>query len=36
MDTLTVLDPGGRERGMKQFVESKSYKPGLAAYDHDA
>ena len=36
MDTLTVLDPGGRERGMKQFVESKSYKPGLAAYDKNA
>jgi feruloyl-CoA hydratase/lyase len=36
MDTLTVLDPGGRERGIRQFVEGKSYKPGLAAYDHDA
>ena len=36
MDTLTVLDPGGRERGIKQFVESKSYKPGLAAYQHDS
>ena len=28
MDTLNVLDPGGRERGIRQFVESKSYKPG--------
>ena len=33
MDTLTVLDPGGRQRGIKQFVESKSYRPGLGAYD---
>jgi len=23
----------GRHRGMKQFLEDKSYKPGLSAYD---
>jgi len=34
MDTLAVLDPGGRERGMRQFTDTKSYRPGLAAYDH--
>jgi trans-feruloyl-CoA hydratase/vanillin synthase len=34
MDTLKVLDPGGTGRGIKQFVDSKSYKPGFTSYDH--
>ena len=24
---------GGREKGMKQFLDDKSYRPGLKAYD---
>ena len=36
MDTLTVLDPGGRQRGIEQFVKAKSYKPGFTSYDHNA
>jgi trans-feruloyl-CoA hydratase/vanillin synthase len=36
MDTLTVLDPGGRQRGIEQFVKGKSYKPGFTSYEHDA
>ena len=35
MDTLTVLDPGGRQRGIEQFVKAKSYKPGFTSYDHE-
>lgn len=36
MDTLSVLDPGGRQRGIQQFVQAKSYKPGFTSYEHDA
>jgi feruloyl-CoA hydratase/lyase len=35
LDMLTVLDPGGRQRGIKQFIEDKSYKPGFESYEHD-
>jgi trans-feruloyl-CoA hydratase/vanillin synthase len=33
IDQSRFLDPsGGREKGMKQFLDEKSYKPGLGAY----
>ncbi|MGA8297580.1 MAG: p-hydroxycinnamoyl CoA hydratase/lyase [Acidimicrobiales bacterium] len=35
LDMLTVLDPGGRQRGIKQFVQDKSYRPGYESYKHD-
>jgi trans-feruloyl-CoA hydratase/vanillin synthase len=28
-------DPKGRQEGMRQFLDEKSYKPGLGAYDKD-
>jgi trans-feruloyl-CoA hydratase/vanillin synthase len=34
LDTLEQLDPGGRTRGIEQFVNSKSYRPGLGSYQH--
>ena len=27
------FDPHGRKEGMKQFLDDKTYKPGLGAYD---
>jgi trans-feruloyl-CoA hydratase/vanillin synthase len=35
LDTLNRLDPGGRQIGIKQFVESKSYQPAYSSYDHE-
>jgi trans-feruloyl-CoA hydratase/vanillin synthase len=36
LDQLRFLDPEkGRERGMSQFLDEKSYRPGLAAYRRD-
>jgi trans-feruloyl-CoA hydratase/vanillin synthase len=33
MDQVTFLDPTkGREEGMKQFLDEKTFKPGLGAY----
>jgi feruloyl-CoA hydratase/lyase len=32
-DQSAFMDPErGREEGMRQFLDEKSYKPGLAAY----
>ena len=32
-DQSNFMDPErGREEGMRQFLDDKSYKPGLAAY----
>ena len=37
IDQLRFLDPEkGREKGMKQFLDDKSYRPGLAAYRRDS
>jgi feruloyl-CoA hydratase/lyase len=34
---LRFLDPEkGCEKGMTQFLDDKSYRPGLAAYRRDA
>lgn len=33
LDTLEVIDPEGRKRGISQFVKDKAYRPGLASYD---
>ncbi len=36
LDQLRFLDPEkGREKGMSQFLDDKSYRPGLAAYRRD-
>lgn len=36
MDQMRFNDPEkGREQGMKQFLDDKSYRPGLAAYRRD-
>ncbi len=36
LDQLRFLDPEkGREKGMTQFLDEKSYRPGLAAYRRD-
>jgi trans-feruloyl-CoA hydratase/vanillin synthase len=33
MDQVSVQDPSdGRSQGMKQFLDDKSFKPGLGAY----
>jgi trans-feruloyl-CoA hydratase/vanillin synthase len=33
MDQTSYLDPSnGRAEGMKQFLDEKSFKPGLGAY----
>jgi len=29
------FDPKGKEEGIKQFIDDKTYKPGLGAYDKD-
>jgi trans-feruloyl-CoA hydratase/vanillin synthase len=37
LDQLRFLDPEkGREKGMAQFLDDKTYRPGLAAYRRDA
>ena len=34
---LRLTDPEkGRETGMKQFLDEKTYRPGLAAYNREA
>jgi trans-feruloyl-CoA hydratase/vanillin synthase len=34
---LRLTDPEkGRETGMKQFLDEKTYRPGLGAYNRDA
>jgi trans-feruloyl-CoA hydratase/vanillin synthase len=35
LDTLNRLDPDGRKHGIKQFVETKSYRPAYTSYDHE-
>jgi len=36
LDQLRFLDPEkGREKGMSQFLDEKSYRPGLSAYRRD-
>jgi feruloyl-CoA hydratase/lyase len=36
LDQLRFLDPEkGREKGMSQFLDDKSYRPGLSAYRRD-
>jgi trans-feruloyl-CoA hydratase/vanillin synthase len=33
IDQMRFLDPeGGREKGMKQFLDEKTYRPGLGGY----
>jgi len=35
-DQMRFNDPvGGREKGMRQFLDDKSYRPGLGAFDPD-
>ena len=35
-DQLQFIDPErGRVQGMKQFLDEKSYRPGLGAYRRD-
>ncbi len=36
LDQLRLTDPDkGRAKGMKQFLDEKSYRPGLGAYRHE-
>ena len=36
LDQMRFLDPeGGREKGMKQFLDDKTYRPGLSTYKRD-
>ena len=36
IDQSVHLDPTrGREKGMKQFLDEKTYKPGLGAYKRE-
>jgi trans-feruloyl-CoA hydratase/vanillin synthase len=36
MDQLLLQDPeGGRNQGMTQFLDEKSYRPGLGAYQRE-
>jgi trans-feruloyl-CoA hydratase/vanillin synthase len=32
-EAANSFDSTGRKEGMKQFLDDKSYKPGLGAYD---
>ena len=34
-EAANSYDPSGRKEGIRQFIDEKSYKPGLAAYDKD-
>jgi len=34
LDSLNLLDPGGRQQGIRQFIETKSYQPAYSSYDH--
>jgi len=34
MDSLNLVDPGGRAMGIGQFVDEKSYQPGHTSYRH--
>jgi trans-feruloyl-CoA hydratase/vanillin synthase len=35
MDSLNLVDPGGRAKGIGQFVDAKSYQPGYTPYRQD-
>jgi trans-feruloyl-CoA hydratase/vanillin synthase len=36
MDQMRFLDEeGGREEGMRQFLDEKSFRPGLGGYSRD-
>jgi len=36
LDQMRFLDPEkGREKAMKQFLDEKSYRPGLGTYERD-
>jgi len=32
-EAANSYDNDGRKEGIRQFIDEKSYKPGLAAYD---
>ncbi|MBV8086655.1 MAG: p-hydroxycinnamoyl CoA hydratase/lyase, partial [Chloroflexi bacterium] len=32
MDSLNLRDPGGRAKGIGQFVDDKAYRPGYTSY----
>jgi trans-feruloyl-CoA hydratase/vanillin synthase len=34
-EAANSYDPTGRKEGIRQFIDEKSYKPGLATYDKD-
>ena len=34
-EAASFYDPDGRKEGIRQFIDEKSYKPGLGAYDRD-
>jgi len=34
-EAANSFDPHGRKEGIRQFIDEKSYKPGLGAYDKD-
>ena len=34
-EAANSFDPVGRKEGIRQFIDEKSYKPGLGAYDKD-
>lgn len=34
-EAANFYDPQGRKEGIRQFIDEKSYKPGLGAYDKD-
>lgn len=35
-EAAASFDPDGRKRGISQFIDDKSYKPGLGSYDKSA
>ena len=34
-EAANSYDDEGRKEGIRQFIDDKSYKPGLGAYDKD-
>jgi trans-feruloyl-CoA hydratase/vanillin synthase len=34
-EAANFYDPTGRKEGIRQFIDEKSYKPGLGAYDKE-
>ena len=32
-EAANSFDPDGRKEGIRQFIDEKSYKPGLGGYD---